>query len=54
MPPAVPVLVTVTVPGVAFWQNGVPVYTMVAAGNAVMVIVVVAVTCAHPPPAAMV
>ena len=52
-PPVVPVSVTPW--GVASdMQKGEPAYEIVAAGNVVMVIGLVAVTCAQPPDAAMV
>jgi hypothetical protein len=49
----VPVLVT-GCPPERLLQNGVPAYEIVAAGNVVIVIVLDAVTKAHPPDAAMV
>ena len=52
VPPAVPVRVTVAVP--AFEQYGVPVYAIVAAGNAVTVMDVDVENAGHPPAAAMV
>jgi hypothetical protein len=51
LPPAVPVLVTGCV-DVSLLQKGVPAYDMVAAGEVVIVIVLVAVTIPQPPAAA--